>query len=478
MRELPRLAEHVAQVRVDDELLLLDRGGDRIVRLDARAVERLERGGTASAEVASALEAMGLTLPRNHPRRDVLNAAALAALGISMVMLPPAARAASPDASSTPVSYSDGTASATFLAGTTSTVAAIAVQGDGRIVIGGSFGTVSDDGFVTSSTRRGVARFHPNGALDPSFADPNVFSLTVNALAIDPEGRIVVAGNFGTLGTVARAKLGRLHANGALDTSFANPNLNNSVNAIVLQGSKPIVGGNFTTAGASSSSRAGVARFHANGALDDGFPDAALAGGYYPASNATSTYVSAMAVDGDGRIVIGGQFGEVRGEDRRNIARLTADGLLDNTFAGPADPGGGYAFDGPVQALGLEGSGSIIAGGNFNDVAGSTVGGLVRLAADGTLDGTFLPNVSDGSVRAIAVQGDGEIVLGGNLTSVGGVARSRLARISATGALDTGFDPAPNGEVRALTLDAGDLLVGGNFQNIAGEPRYRFARLS
>ena len=479
MRSLPRFGAHVAQIRVDDELLLLDRGGDRIIRLDARALDRLERGGSTSSGVVAALGELGLTAEPTHPRRALLSAGALAAIGISVVALPSAAVAASPDAASTPVTYSDGTASATFTAGANSTVRAIAIQGDGRILIGGQFTAVSDDGFASSATRRGVARFHPNGALDATFTDPNVgFTQPVNALAVDPDGRILVGGSFSSLGGVARGRLGRLLSDGALDNAFANPNLNNAVNAILLQSSSPVVGGNFTIAGSGGTSRGGVARFHANGVLDDGFPDAGLAGGFYPPSGSASTYVSAMAVDGDGRIVIGGQFGEVRGEARRNVARLTAGGLLDGTFAGPADPDGGYAFDGPVLALDVEGSGRVIAGGNFGTVAGSTVGGLVRLAANGTLDGTFPPNVSGGMVRSVAVQGDGQIVVGGDFSSVGGVARAYLARISATGTLDTGFDPAPNNSVYALELDAGDLLVGGAFQKIAGQDHPRFARLT
>ena len=89
----------------------------------------------------------------------------------------------------------------------------------------------------------------------------------MNALAVDGIGRIVVGGAFTTAGSgnSTYGRLARFNPNGTLDSTFINPNLNAQVNALVLDGSdKIVVGGAFTTAGIGNSNYAGVARFNTN----------------------------------------------------------------------------------------------------------------------------------------------------------------------------------------------------------------------
>jgi len=111
------------------------------------------------------------------------------------------------------------------------------------------------------------------------------------------------------------------------------------------------------------------------------------------------------------------------------VARLNANGTLDTTF----DPNA----NGSVYSVVVQGDGKILIGGNFFTVGGGTRNNVARLNADGTLDTTFTnPNASSG-VYSFAVQGDGKILIGGAFTSVGGQTRNRVARLDGTTATTT-----------------------------------------
>jgi len=87
--------------------------------------------------------------------------------------------------------------------------------------------------------------------------------------------------------------------------------------------------------------------------------------------------VHAISVQDDGRILLGGEFTECNETSRNRIARLEADGTLDGTF----DPGPG--FDSAVLALAVQGDGRIVAGGDFTSYAGTACGRIACLSAAG-----------------------------------------------------------------------------------------------
>ena len=95
------------------------------------------------------------------------------------------------------------------------------------------------------------------------------------------------------------------------------------------------------------------------------------------------SYVTALAVQADGKIVVGGWFTTLGGQPRNYIGRLNADGTLDTTF----NPGA----DGYVSALAVQEDGKIVVGGDFTTLGGQTRHAIGRLNADGTLDTTFNP---------------------------------------------------------------------------------------
>ena len=130
-------------------------------------------------------------------------------------------------------------------------VQALALQADGKILVAGSFTTIGGGGTGTT-TRNTLARLNADGSLDPSF-NPGANGQVV-ALAVQADGKILVGGGFTTLGgggtgTTARSCIGRLNADGSLDTSF-DPGAKAEVLALAVQpDGKILVGGLFTTLG-------------------------------------------------------------------------------------------------------------------------------------------------------------------------------------------------------------------------------------
>jgi uncharacterized delta-60 repeat protein len=240
------------------------------------------------------------------------------------------------------------------------------------------------------------------------------------------------------------------------------PDANNPVLALAVQpDGKVLVGGQFTTIAGQTRNR--LARLNADGSLDSGF-----------AATDVDNDVNAIAVQADGRIVIGGAFTQVGAYLRNHIARLNADGSVDTAF----DPS---ANGTSVNALALQPDGKLVLGGGFTSLSPSGGGALTRnniarLNADGSVDTAFNPNAS-GNVLALALQPDGKLVAGGVFTSLapnggGAITRNHIVRLNADGSVDTAFDPNADSYVAALALQPdGKLLLGG--MRTATSPRWR-----
>jgi uncharacterized delta-60 repeat protein len=312
-------------------------------------------------------------------------------------------------------------------------VIAIAVQADGRILIDGYFTTVG------GQTRNYIARLNANGSVDNAFHP--VANNTIDAMAVQADGRIVVAGNFTEIGGQARNYIARLNADGSLDSTF-NPNANSRILAMTMQArGRIVIGGNFTALGAQTRNR--IARLNADGSLDATFD---------PDANDT---VFAIALQPDGHIVIGGGFTTLGGQTRNRVARLEANGSLDATF----DPNA----DGAVRVLAVHPDGRIVIGGHFSNVGGHLASHVAWLDADGSFNTAFHPGANGAGVNALAVQPDGRLVLGGSFTWLGGQTRNYIARVNADGSwVDSTFNPGADKRVFSLALQPdGDIVAGG-----------------
>jgi uncharacterized delta-60 repeat protein/uncharacterized repeat protein (TIGR01451 family) len=342
-------------------------------------------------------------------------------------------------------------------------VTAIITQPDDKILIGGNF--TSYNGI----TRNRIARFNADGSLDTSF-NPWVWaSSTVNAIILQPDGKILIGGNFTTYDGTARNRIARLNTDGSLDTSF-DPwaGANNSISVLVLQlDGKIIIGGQFTTYDGTTRNR--IVRLNADGSLDTSFNPWAWA----------NNIITSLALQSDGKIVIWGYFTTYDGTTRNRIARLNTDGSLDTSF------NTWVWANNTISTLVLQLDGKIIIGGLFVTYDGTTRNRIARLNTDGSLDMTFDPWWwASNNIRSIVIQSDSTILIGGDFTSYNGTGRNRIARLNADGSLDTAFDPwtGINGlfdSVNSVYLQSdGKILIGGVFTTYNNTARSRIARLN
>lgn len=141
-------------------------------------------------------------------------------------------------------------------------------------------------------------------------------------MRLQPDNKIVIAGTFTTYDGVARNRIARLNSDGTLDTTFTiGTGANNTISSVLIQeDGKIIIGGNYTTFAGASSNR--IARLNANGSRDTTFTSGAGA-------NAS---VETLVLEANGKILIGGSFTKFNNINRNYIARLKADGTLDDTF--------------------------------------------------------------------------------------------------------------------------------------------------
>jgi uncharacterized delta-60 repeat protein len=339
----------------------------------------------------------------------------------------------------------------------------LAVQTDGKILVGGHFSTLG------GQTRSNIARLNPDGALDISF-NPGVGGgshPSVSSFAVQGDGKILVGGDFSTLGGYTRGSIGRLNPDGTLDNSF-NPGADGYVACLAVQtDGKILVGGGFTIT--NGQPRNWIARLDPDGALDTGFNP--QAGVDYP-------LVSSLAVQTDGKILVGGEFTMMNGQPRSWIARLNSDGTLDVDFNPAAS--GDY-----VCSLALQADGKILLGGGGNTLGGQPCDLIGRLNLDGTLDTSFNLGAKAYSwdvVTSLAVQADGKILAGGRFTTLRGQAWDSIARLNPDGTPDLGFNPVAGTNdifVRSLAVQAdGKILVGGQFSTLGGQTRASIARLN
>jgi uncharacterized delta-60 repeat protein len=317
----------------------------------------------------------------------------------------------------------------TFRSG--SSANAVAVQGDGKIVVGG----VCFDGETTDGEMADfcLARYNGDGSLDTSFeSDGEVRTRIFGAeraiaIAVQGDGKIVAAGNCHVGSATANFCLARYNSDGGLDTSFdsdgtvktaigAGPDY---ANGVALQGDGKIVAAGSCNA---SPIEFCLARYNSNGSLDTSFDGD---GTVTTTISASGSFASAVAVQGDGKIVEAGSC-IVGSQQDFCVARYNSNGGLDASFDG-----------------------------------------------DGTV--TTAVGAGDDSAKAVAVQSDGKIVVAGSCSSSLAIYEFCLARYEGegTGPVDgiddtlqppgtpagSFVDNTGNGKTTTGTLESGSVTV-------------------
>ena len=324
-----------------------------------------------------------------------------------------------------------------------STVPAVVVQPDGRILASVSDYTVADE------VCHGVVRLLSDGQLDTSFRSALSANFYPAQMGLLSDGRVMVAGEENH-GSYDLFRLVCLYPFGGL-----NPGINVLANSLirmvtVLPDDRVLIGGRFTAV--NGLVRSGLALVKLDGSVDTGFDAVIEFGGE----------VNCAAVQPDGRILVAGSFNQVRGTARPSIARLFPDGGLDSSF----DPGDGIGA-GEILALAVEPSGRILIGGTFDQVAGVPRGGMARLNADGSLDASFadpmLSSDPDDPVAALLIQGDGSAWAAGLFPD--GLARVWLGGElppAVPGLFLSGYGPASVEVLRAVGTPGRALAVQGS----------------
>jgi uncharacterized delta-60 repeat protein len=284
-----------------------------------------------------------------------------------------------------------------------SSVLAVAVQGDGKIVAAG----VCFDGETTGGEMADfcVARYNGDGSLDTSFdSDGEVRTRIFGAeraaaIAIQGDGKIVAAGNCHVGSATANFCLARYNGDGSLDTSFdSDGTVRTAIGAGAAYASGVAVqsDGKIVAAGACGLALAPsgfcVARYNSDGSLDTSFDS----DGTLTTVIADGSYAYAVAVQGDGKLVVVGSCA-VAGVSEFCLARYNGDGSLDTSFGSGGTVTTAVSAGGDVpKAMALQSDGKIVVAGYCNNSPTTYQFCLARYDGDGTgpvdgIDDTLQP---------------------------------------------------------------------------------------
>jgi uncharacterized delta-60 repeat protein len=414
---------------------------------------------------------------------------------------------------------------------------AAAVQGDGKLVLAGigNGRNNRNSGYAPGGDFL-LARFGTNNLLDPSFGDggkvvtqvstnyTSSLSSVINALKIQPDGRILAAGYSYQNTNYTDFTVIRYNPDGSVDTTFGTNGTGiihtdfgqrSQINAMFLQSDSNIVVAGFI----GSSAGVALARYTINGVLD-----ATFGGGGKVITAGLDRVANALVIQGDGKILAAGT-GIASGDAGIDFAifRYTTNGVLDSTFGS-----GGivftrispltYDYDGAATAIAMHPGGitifdpdKIMVAGNYHNETASGFQyfqALMRYNLDGSLDTTF---GNSGIVTNAIVpqyvfgqQCSGLIVQGGFLRTprtytIGGWGQDAnnyyysVARYTASGAFDTTFGTNSSGKnllsfssnggndqalAYAMVLQSGEYVLAGFEGDSASEEDFAAARFT
>jgi uncharacterized delta-60 repeat protein len=303
---------------------------------------------------------------------------------------------------------------------------AIAVQLDGKILLGGYFINQTE----TTGTLR---RINPDGSVDQQFSDnfnPNI--PYVYSIAIQADNKILIGGS--SLG------MRRLNQDGSEDSSF---NIGTGfdtimttsfsiaeVRSIVLQPDGKILAGGYFSSFNSQIFK-GLVRLNSNGSLDTAFMSN-LGTGFASSTQPNLFPIHKVVLQSDGKILVGGSYNSFNGVSANGLVRLNSDGTRDTSFVLQTGSPTVGRYSSP-NAIALQNDGKIILG---------NVSGLNRRNSDGTHDTSFNTVNTDfsGRVADLAIESDGKVlVLARNNPIYKGVEIKGVARLNSDASLDVAF---------------------------------------
>ncbi len=337
-------------------------------------------------------------------------------------------------------------------------------QPDGKILICGNFTNFNGSG------KQHIARLNSDGSVDTSFVcKPGYW---VRHLILQPDGKIIIGGYFNSINDISRKCIARLNANGSLDTTFdpgtgAFGTLGTAINGIpdpfvfqsVLQGDgKILITGNFTNYNGIPIN--GIARLNTNGTLDTTFQ----------VGSGLSTWGRSIQVLSNNQILVTGWFDNYKNSGHHRMALINPDGSPDSSF-NPFFGDRTAVYD----AIKLS-DGRYLASGHSLNTNGIFQEEIWRLNANGTRDTSFVGYANE-KIQSLCLQADGKILMAGEFSLVDGTPRKSIARLFPDGTLDSSFSAVIDNWAWTVALQAdGRILLSGAFATVDGVSRSGVAR--
>ena len=333
-------------------------------------------------------------------------------------------------------------------------VRAIAVQADGKILIGGWF---------TENGNYSIIRLNRDGSTDTGFNHPSGLISGINDIVVQPDQKILVGGGYPGF-------LKRLNADGSLDPTFdARLEPDGVIWAIkVMEDKSIIVSGLFGKI--NSTPIQSLAKLSSLGEVDSTF-DFNLP---------LDIFVDDFEFQSDGKLILTGVYDPDPDPQMLVFSRYNPDGSLDGSFAAAQQTSGNYIYD-----IEIDQDDRILVSGPFTKIGGTTRYNLARLDKDGSLDSTFdsynFPqNGTTYTIFGVKALDDGKYFINGSFNIYDGHNSFSIAKLNNNGTFDTSFDigSGPNGYVDATYIqEDGKILIGGEFTAFDGTSINRIARL-
>jgi uncharacterized delta-60 repeat protein len=273
----------------------------------------------------------------------------------------------------------------------------VVIQPDGKILISGEFTKINSQPVAQ------IVRLNANGTIDPAFTSALA---AYGDMELQTTGKIIVLTNGGTFE--------RLNSNGSIDQSFNFQNFLYGSAQYEIAPDNSIFFSNHNI----------VHKLTPDGADDNSFQIG---------TGVEQSYISALEVQSDGKVLAGGYFTKYNGVDAKSIVRLNTNGTVDNTFST------GNNIEGQLFQIVQRSNGKILIGGQFYAFGGQSAS-LVELNTDGTLSRNIAV-VYTNNITTISEGNDSKITISGEFNSVNGFPMFGTARFNSNYTMDQTFAP-------------------------------------